>query len=300
MTFYEQSYTGLHLGCLTPQQHERTCDYWYVIQNYGLPHTAFRDADDLYEWLAYRGLRLAQRIPAERGIRGHSRILGGYRTALHSDVSVFTRIQPMLCMPVMDNSEYTLGKVTENDASERTVHYLNINYLDGVFSWPRRLPHAEGLKAVREFIASEGLPTLAPGSFETAVTRGLVKPPPKQAWDAQYARLQAAYTQGCTANDQITRLSLEMLVLELRHEPDDPGAIRFVGVDWDTDGLITVSMVDTDGRTVEDDDTSIRCGTWTSNIDDLDQVRAMGVVVAKWRDGPEMIDLATVPEALSS
>ncbi|WP_280421305.1 hypothetical protein [Nocardia carnea] len=111
MSFYEQGYTGLFLGCLTREQHERTCDYWYVIQNSGLPHTAFREADELYEWLAYRGLPVAERIPAERGTRGHSRILGEYRTVLHRDVSVFNAIRPLLCMPVMHNSEYTLGKV---------------------------------------------------------------------------------------------------------------------------------------------------------------------------------------------
>ncbi|WP_280421306.1 hypothetical protein [Nocardia carnea] len=96
------------------------------------------------------------------------------------------------------------------------------------------------------------------------------------------------------------QLSLETLVLELRHEPDDPGATRFLGVNSDTDGLTVAPMVDNQGRAVEDENASIKCSIWTSKIGDLQQLRDIGIVFAKWRDSPEMIDLATVPEALSS
>ncbi|WP_331758044.1 hypothetical protein OG225_42005 (plasmid) [Nocardia sp. NBC_01377] len=88
------------------------------------------------------------------------RIVGTYHTALHRDVDAFQAIDPILCLPVISNAEYTLGKVTETSDGQRVVHQLNINHLDGVFPWPRGLGITEGHDVVLEYIEHEGLPAL--------------------------------------------------------------------------------------------------------------------------------------------
>lgn len=126
-TPYVQTYSSFWLNCLTPEFHKRTCGYWYTVTTGGATaHTAFAKSEELIQWLNERGLRLTDTLPEERGTYKCMRIEGTYHSASYMDVEAFNAIQPILEIQVMDNGEYTLGKVTEEQGI-RTVHYLNVN-----------------------------------------------------------------------------------------------------------------------------------------------------------------------------
>lgn len=167
MTVYVRSYKNLWLSCFTQESHDNSCGYWYAVRVSHAPHTAFATAERLGEWLAHRGLTLEQPIPAERGTWAYFPIRGAYFDASHRDVSVFEEIEPLFCLPVLSNAEYTLGKITEDESGVRTLHYLNVNDREGVFPWPRRSwvrPRRTVLledqrAAVLDYITAQGLPT---------------------------------------------------------------------------------------------------------------------------------------------
>jgi hypothetical protein len=124
---YVQEYTNLHVACLDPEQHERTCNYWYTVTTHGATaHTAFHTASDLLKWLDERGLSLSDTLPEERGTWKSIRVEGSYTSASYLNVWAFNEIEPLETCAVMDNAQYTLGKVTE-EKGVRTVHYLNVN-----------------------------------------------------------------------------------------------------------------------------------------------------------------------------
>lgn len=161
---YTVTSQDLILCCLTAQQHERTCDYWYtVIHSTGTAHTAFTTAEELHEWLEPRGLTLTTDLPAERGTPAVIHILGTYHTTSHLDVNRFLAIEPIQMIPVMDNAEYTLGKITADPHGTRTIHHLNVNVRDGVYPWPRQqyepghrtILHAESKQHVLDYITAQ-------------------------------------------------------------------------------------------------------------------------------------------------
>ncbi|MEV0759548.1 hypothetical protein [Nocardia sp. NPDC050435] len=139
--------------------HERTCGYWYTVRAGGTAHVAFRNTDDLEEWLTVCALALPLPVPYERGTSQFQQIIGCYNSISHRDVQVFGAIQPIVCIPFLENAEYTLGKVTEDANGVRSVHFLNVNDRDGVFPWPRRRHFNERRKDVLDYIATR--PALA-------------------------------------------------------------------------------------------------------------------------------------------
>ena len=86
-------FTNLKLCCLAPEQHARTCNYWYTITSgWGTPHTAFETERGLRRWLRERGLEIDGELTK-----------------------------------VLDNAEYTLGILTRNDEGNVVVNHLNCN-----------------------------------------------------------------------------------------------------------------------------------------------------------------------------
>lgn len=57
---YTQTYDKLTVISLTPEQHARTCNYWYVV--------AFTHKHHLMMWLEDRGLTLTQPLPEMQGL----------------------------------------------------------------------------------------------------------------------------------------------------------------------------------------------------------------------------------------
>jgi hypothetical protein len=127
---YITTYTCLRVNALTPEWHERTCNYWYTVTcSPAMSHTAFTTKEEFYNWLGERGLQLHGSLPVERGTYASLDIIGSYRVAsyIDGDVASFLAIQPIIKIAVMSNSNYTLGKVTEDEHRVRTIHHLNPN-----------------------------------------------------------------------------------------------------------------------------------------------------------------------------
>ncbi|MFE5290182.1 hypothetical protein ACFRAQ_34885 [Nocardia sp. NPDC056611] len=159
---YMQEYGSLSVCSLTPEQHERTCGYWYTVTCGAMAHTAFRSVEELREWLDSHGLKLVNPLPEERGVHSWGPIEGRYRSAMYMDIAQFMAVDPLLMIPQMSNGRYTLGKITEDEDGVRTVHYLNPNRTTGVFPWdtaslgaisPSYRTNVEGERLVREYIA---------------------------------------------------------------------------------------------------------------------------------------------------
>jgi hypothetical protein len=121
---YTTTYNRLSVCHLTPEQHERTCNYWYTVNDYATSHVAFTTRQGLDRWLTERGLTLAGDITAEGA---YCAITGTYHDAAHMILPVdFYQIGGTLTF-VMDNADYTLGIITTGDDGTRTVHHLNPN-----------------------------------------------------------------------------------------------------------------------------------------------------------------------------
>lgn len=121
-----QTHDKLYVGSLTPEQHARTCNYWYVVQSAYYPHIAFTHKHHLLQWLRDRGLELTQELPAERGVHSWQSVKGAYRTALDGDMDVFNQLQGLLTRG-LQNGQYTLTIITHDDDGLRTEHKLNPN-----------------------------------------------------------------------------------------------------------------------------------------------------------------------------
>jgi hypothetical protein len=136
-----QTYDNLRVTSLTQDQHERTCNYWFTVTNGAMAHTAFESRMGLNRWLRERGLSLIGDL-AEAGEWSTASIVGKFRTMSHMTEEEFERIgstrdRLVGATAVMDNADYTLGKITEDEYGIRTVHYLNCNVKDRLVFEPR-------------------------------------------------------------------------------------------------------------------------------------------------------------------
>ena len=119
-------YDRLGLCCLTPEQHARTCGYWYIVTQYGGPHTAFKTLAQTICWLADRGLSVdVAAIPAH-GQHAYLPIAGAYRKMSHGAPTALRRLKGKR-VRLLDNARYTKGVITCDADGLRTVHYLNCN-----------------------------------------------------------------------------------------------------------------------------------------------------------------------------
>jgi len=119
-------YNKLTFISITPEQHARTCGYWYLVrQNHG-PYKAFATLGAFYRWAEERGLSVdADKIPV-RGEFSYQPIVGEFREERYMDSNAFEAIQGSETRQ-LDNAAYTLGKITTDADGVRTVHYLNCN-----------------------------------------------------------------------------------------------------------------------------------------------------------------------------
>lgn len=122
-------YADLRVVSLTPEQHERTCNYWYLVREGAFAHTAFTQRSALMLWLEERGLEIDGELAEERTWSSNP-IKGAYRTAMHMSRETFPlETDAVLDTRQMSNGDYTLGRITIEDG-ERVVHYLNPNVKD--------------------------------------------------------------------------------------------------------------------------------------------------------------------------
>lgn len=139
MPLHIEHYKKMYATALTPEFHERTCNYWYTITNGAISHTAFTTKRGLERWLEERGLELDGEMPATRGEFATMRVIGEYYAASHGEFSPtdddqyrmvagdeFFALKPIVITATMSNGRYTLALITETDGV-RTVHTLNPN-----------------------------------------------------------------------------------------------------------------------------------------------------------------------------
>ena len=123
---YAREYKDLWLITLDAEGHEKTCNYWYLVQTYGCTaHTAFAKRGSLLRWMNERGIELTAPLP-EHGTHSVQRLVGRYKTTAHMDPKQFQGLQGTRT-PVLDNGGYTLGVIKEETDGTRNINYLNCN-----------------------------------------------------------------------------------------------------------------------------------------------------------------------------
>lgn len=135
---------SLTLSTLTQEQHKRTCGYWFVVQDYGSPHTAFRTRDALLLWLGQRGLSLTDLLPAH-GAFSYQQIVGQYGRRYVGDIGqIESRIEDQIL--ILDNAEYTIGYVTHEDGI-RVVNIIGRGNPRTVFDYRLAQEHIDAGKS---------------------------------------------------------------------------------------------------------------------------------------------------------
>ena len=120
---YTRTYNGLWLQHLTPEQHSRTCGYWYTVTSYGgTAHTAFTTKIEMDAKLSLLGLSPERELNKPDGCR----IIGEYREAMYMNRDDFEQAEG-LAVVWMSNGSYTDARVTIDEDGGRTVHYCNPN-----------------------------------------------------------------------------------------------------------------------------------------------------------------------------
>lgn len=118
-------YDGFMVISLTQEQHNNTCGYWYVVKTHAMAHTAFATRINLLRWLALRHLKLEGEL-AEAGTHSVVTVSGKYRTSSHLSYDAFYSLEGDRIRH-LDNGDYTLGIITDDEDGIRTVHHLNPN-----------------------------------------------------------------------------------------------------------------------------------------------------------------------------
>jgi hypothetical protein len=113
---------------LDQQGHERTCNYWYLVQNQHGPHTAFEKREHLLAWLERLGLTLEGELPPH-GTHGWLTVTGAYRAKSHLSYDEFFALEGDRTR-TLSNGRYTLGIITRDEDGLRTLHTLNPNCRD--------------------------------------------------------------------------------------------------------------------------------------------------------------------------
>lgn len=127
-------YDHLRLCSLTPEQHARTCDYWWTITTFGCtPHTAFRTRPALFAWLRRRGIELTAELP-ETGAHSVQMLSGSYIDRMHGDPLAMPHNFIGLPFLKMSNGDYTEARITEENGV-RVINYLNPNAQRPVWDW---------------------------------------------------------------------------------------------------------------------------------------------------------------------
>lgn len=140
---YSRTNDKLTWRSLDPEQHERTCGYWYLVKQDNYAHTAFRTREAFLAWAALYNLTVdADAVPLA-GTYAYGRISGQYRRTAHIGVARNTHVAGDYVggydeffalegdrIRLTDNGEITLGIVTTDADGIRNVHHLNCNMRD--------------------------------------------------------------------------------------------------------------------------------------------------------------------------
>lgn len=125
---FSSQFSGLRVTSLTAEQHKNTCGYWYVVTSASTPHTAFADRDHLIKWMESLGLSLLGEL-SMAGTQSTVDIHGTYLRTSHLSYDAFYSLDGKR-VRVCDNSDYTLGIITEDDNGISELHHLNCNLRD--------------------------------------------------------------------------------------------------------------------------------------------------------------------------
>ena len=147
----EWRHCGFYMCALTPEQHARTCDYWYLIQTFGCTaHTAFRTRPALFRWLQDRGLTLPEPLPDSEGTHQLQRIRGAYIERMHAKAATMPENGAVALK--LFNARYREARITV-EQGVYVVNFLN--------------PNAEGMREVHwsvgrawEDLGRSGMPDL--------------------------------------------------------------------------------------------------------------------------------------------
>ena len=132
------TYGNLYVCALNAEQHARTCGYWYTVTTgYATPHTAFATRQGLARWLEERGLtcEIPTAVQPEdygKGLTNYAVIVGTYRRHSHMSYDEFYALPVFIRTKVLDNGDYTLGIITNDEDGVRTVHHMNCNCHDRI------------------------------------------------------------------------------------------------------------------------------------------------------------------------
>ena len=117
----ERTHDKLSLCCLTPEQRERTCSYWYLVREHHGPHTAFRTRAALTAWLDLLRIRLTLPLPDDLGTHQYQPLTGAYRT--HMTGSWRDLPASGTAALWLSNGEYTTAVLTRAADGIVTAHY---------------------------------------------------------------------------------------------------------------------------------------------------------------------------------
>lgn len=132
------TYSNLSVCALNAEQHAKTCGYWYTVTTgCATPHTAFATRQGLERWLDERGLTcdIPTMVRPEdygKGLCNHAFISGTYRQQSHMSYDEFYALPVFIRTKVVDNWDYTLGIITNDEDGIRTVHHMNCNCHDRI------------------------------------------------------------------------------------------------------------------------------------------------------------------------
>ena len=111
----------LDVICITPERHEKTCGYWYLVQSKSTSHTAFKTKYGLLRWLNERGLELTEPLPVNMGEYKVIKINGSYY-----DNMTFEDLPAGVETKQLDNAEYTRATITKRDGLS-VINFQNCN-----------------------------------------------------------------------------------------------------------------------------------------------------------------------------
>ena len=116
------------IGTFTPEQHARTCNYWYYLQYQGMSYKAWTERAHFLAFLDAVGLTLPEPL-AEQGKHSWQSLEGCYKEASHMSYDDFYALESKAVKTLrwMDNGAYTLAYVTQEEDGTCTVNYLNCN-----------------------------------------------------------------------------------------------------------------------------------------------------------------------------
>ena len=112
----------LHLACLTPEQKEKTCGYWYTVTSNGMAHTAFRTKAALFSWLHALDLHILDDVPVTLGEHAWMKIHGQYRREWGGDTPEAFQALPGVPVCVLSNGGVRVIYVPNPNCKWRDTH----------------------------------------------------------------------------------------------------------------------------------------------------------------------------------